>query len=88
MTELPTLPPLMERALQAARSTRSLTVLSMKDMRELCKLAVAQHDLLADISTVCTAMAERKVAIEPISLQNVINTGLARITSPEESPKS
>jgi hypothetical protein len=86
--DLPPLPPLMERALKAAQSARALTVLSMADMREICQLAVTQHDLLRDITKVCTASAEQNYAIEPKSLQAVITNGLAEITSPTESPTS
>jgi hypothetical protein len=86
--ELPPLPPLMERALKAAKSTRSLTVLSLADMRELCRLAVVQHDLISGISMVCTASVERHLAIEPASLQNAIINAFADITQPSESKAS
>lgn len=86
MTEPAPLPPLMEKALKAARSDRLLSVLPLADMRALCRLAVAQHDLLLGISMVCTASAERKLAIEPISLQAAITNGLADVISPNESP--
>ena len=87
MTELPPLPPLVERALKAAQSKRSLTVLSMADMRSLCQLAVVQHDLISSIHIVCSNARRQNFAIEPASLQTAITNSLAEIIPPNESPK-
>lgn len=86
--DMPPLPPLVERALKAVKSTRSLTVLPLADMRALCALAVKQHDLITEISMVCTVSAQRRLAIEPASLQATITNTFAEILPPSESNAS
>jgi LytS/YehU family sensor histidine kinase len=79
-------PPLIERALAALKSDRSLKTLSSETTRALCLYAAVSDQMLNDVSMVLAAAIQARAAITPESLLAHITTNrdhhIATLNSP------